>query len=299
MRLAILLSLIAGIASPQEPPKFSSGVSLVRVDVEVLHRGTPVPNLEAGHFQVKDNGETQKVLYTTRENEPLDLVLLFDVSGSMKRAVEAVAASARRALTVLRPGDRVAVASFSTDARVLLPFTEDREAVLRTIQIEVLGRAFDGWTHIVDGVNESAMLHFKENRKGCRRAVLVVTDNLGQSGKIEPKQALINLWEADAVLCGLIVSNPEEARKAKRPKKIDSLIEETGGDALPAENPGEAFQDMIERLRGRYSVYYAMPKGKAGEERAVRVSLQGVARELYPEARVLARKGYYLPESSQ
>ncbi len=77
---------------------------------------------------------------------------------------------------------------------------------------------------------------------------------------------------------------------------MDRLTEETGGDTILSDDPGEAFEQMIERLRSRYSVYYEMPKGTPGEFHTVRVELQGTARELFPEARLYARKGYKLPD---
>jgi VWFA-related protein len=290
------MTLAAGVLPGQEkPPVFQTGVSQVRVDVEVLSGGRPVPKLLAQHFMVKDNGAPQKVLHVSQNEDPLDVILLFDGSGSMKMAVERVSATALKAMEHLRAGDRIAVMTFATRPRLIAGFTEDHAAVQRTIEQDVLGEPFEGWTRIVDAAGEAGKVHFRQGRTGRRRAVLVITDNYGQQGKLEEDQALEDLLEADVILCGVIIPNPREARRTKRPLRMDHLAQETGGDTLAANDPGEGFGEMMERLRSRYSIYYAMPQGEAGEFRSVRVELQGAAKQLYPEARVFARKGYKLP----
>jgi hypothetical protein len=125
--------------------------------------------------------------------------------------------------------------------------------------------------------------------------VLIITDNYGQRGKVEESRALENLLEADVIVSAVLIPNPAEARRTKKPITTDWLASQTGGDTLQVDDPGEAFQQMIERLRSRYSVYYNMPKGESGQFRTVKLELQGAATKLYPDARVYARKGYTLP----
>jgi len=68
----------------------------------VLDRsGRIVAGLKASDFQVLDEGQPQKIAYFGRESEPLDLVLLLDVSGSMYRHLEQLADAARASLKQL------------------------------------------------------------------------------------------------------------------------------------------------------------------------------------------------------
>ncbi len=202
-----------------QPPLFQAGVSQVRVDVEVFSRGHPVGKLLAQHFLVKDNGEPQKIVHVSQSEEPLDVILLFDVSGSMKTTVQRVAASSKKAMTHLHPGDRVAVMTFSSQPHLLAGFADQLSAVERTIEQDVLDQPFEGYTRIWDAVNESARVHFRQGHTGRRRAVLIITDNYGQKGKFDENTALESLWEADAILCGVIVPNPQEAKKTPRQSK--------------------------------------------------------------------------------
>jgi hypothetical protein len=65
-----------------DPPGFSTGVTLVHVDAQVLrHDGVVVSGLVQSDFRVFDEGVEQKVVAFARDQEPLDLVLLEDIRG--------------------------------------------------------------------------------------------------------------------------------------------------------------------------------------------------------------------------
>jgi hypothetical protein len=73
---------------------------------------------------------------------------------------------------------------------------------------------------------------------------------------------------------------------------MSGLAEKTGGDTIGLDDAGEGLRRMIERLRLRYSLYYAMPETKATEERKIKVELTGDAARRYRGAKVRARTGY-------
>jgi hypothetical protein len=73
----------------------------------------------------------------------------------------------------------------------------------------------------------------------------------------------------------------------------------TGGETVNADDPGHAFREMLHRMRMRYSIYYQMPPGKAGTSRQVTLSLSAAAKARYPNAQVLARKGYVIPKAGE
>ena len=115
-------------------------------------------------FLITDNRVPQHVLYFSQDVEPLDLILLFDISGSMRPKLEKVAASSRRALAELSPGDRVAVMTFHGNSAIVAGFTEDLNAVARTINDEVLGGRFGGGTHLLAAVDDAAEYFLREPR---------------------------------------------------------------------------------------------------------------------------------------
>jgi VWFA-related protein len=293
MRLPLLVCF-ASLALAQTPT-FQAGTSQVRVDVEVFSGSAVVAGLRPADFLVRDSGRTQPVLHVTQNEEPIDLILLFDISGSMEKTVARVAASARQALAQLRPGDRVAVMTFASRPRLLSGFTDDFEAIERTIQDDILDEPFEGGTRLWDAADESARIHFRQGRNARRRAVIMITDNLGQKGRRDEDESLESLWESSTVLCAVVVNNPEFARRERRAIHIDRLAAESGGDVIESDDAGEAFGRMVSRIRGRYSIYYEMPQGRPGEFRKIEVSLQGDAQRHFPGARVRARKAYRVP----
>jgi hypothetical protein len=52
---------------------------------------------------------------------------------------------------------------------------------------------------------------------------------------------------------------------------------------------------MIQRLRQRYSLHYAMPEAKSGEQRKIKVELTGAAAKKYRNVKIRARAGYIVP----
>jgi hypothetical protein len=179
--------------------------------------------------------------------------------------------------------------------------------VERTINEKVLGKARGG-THILRAVGDAAGYFLKENRTERRRAVLIVTDNHGQmSGH---KNAVVReLWEADALLSGLELRSAGESVRlgvgwALSPQtawmqmeNMTGVVEKTGGDLLKGREPGVDFEEMIRRIRLRYTLIYALPPGKPGEARKIKVELGEDAMKRNPQARVRARDGYYMPMS--
>src|SRR5262249_4014655 len=140
--------LCTGALYAQDNPIFRAGVSLVHVDAEVTQNGRLISGLGRDDFRVKDEGLPQSIVQFSADEQALDLILLFDVSGSMRTVVSRVASAAREALQELRAGDRVAVMVFSSHSRVILPFTEDLDRVDRAIHEDVLGMRFRGATFI-------------------------------------------------------------------------------------------------------------------------------------------------------
>ena len=300
--IALLLLLL------QDTPVFKSKVALVRVDAEVADGTRTLDGLKQEDFRILDKGSPVTIEHFSQDEEPLDIVLLFDTSGSMRPNVERVASAAGVALGELRAGDRVAVWTFTTRSRVLAPFSEDMKAVEKTLTQDLLGYPFGGGTMIQAAVDDVAESLQREPKTQRRRAVLVFTDDYGLKTRRE-EHVLEHYWEADALLSELIIRNAFFAVLNSIPTPsnilkhvvangtIQHIVEKTGGESLKANDAGADFQKMMQRIRRRYTLYYAMPSGKPGEHREIKVELSEEAKRRLPGAHVRARKGYLLPAS--
>jgi VWFA-related protein len=276
-----------------QDPVFRTDVSLVRVDAQVTRAQEIVNGLQKDDFVILDNGKPQSILYCTQDEEPLDLLLLFDTSGSMLPSMRRLAASARTALSELRQGDRVAVANFNTEASLIAPLTDDLQeagaAVGRIVDVR-----FGGGTHILKAVEDGAKYFAQHGDPHRRHAILIFTDNFGQTSASE-KEVVKRMWESDVLLCGLIVRATEGGFPGMASEDMLGVARKTGGETVNADDPGHTFREMLRRMRKRYSIYYAMPVDKPGAARQVSIELAAGAKSRYPNAEVLARKGYLIP----
>lgn len=290
---AAALAVAALALFAQDDPVFRAEVALVKIDAEVAGKTGPIDGLRRQDFVVLDEGQPQTLRYFSQEEEPLDIVLLFDISESMGPSIQKVASSARLAMSELRKGDRVAVMAFNHNVFMEAPFSADLDAVAANIVTRIRQTRFSGSTYILTAVDRAAKYLQAQPSTHRRRAVLIFTDDQGH-GSTSPKTPTRSLWDADAILCGLIIPGEQTnfPLTVNGDDYIEKVVEQTGGDVVRADPPGPAFRDMLMRMRKRYTLYYAMPPAKPGQQRRVSVELSPEAKARYPGAVVLARKGY-------
>jgi Ca-activated chloride channel homolog len=268
---------ISVLLFPQEAV-FRSSVSLVRVDAAVSDAtGRILTDLKKDDFHVFDDGVPQPILNFSFEEEPLDVILLFDTGGNMGSKFLPLLRAVELGFHELKRGDRAGVMVYSGVSVQLLPLTADFAAVNDAILLQVLKQHFGGASKLVAAADDAARRFLAEPGNQRRRAILVITDKT--AAKNTPYEAAIrDLWQANVVVSELVLDHA--------PQPTDTIVEKTGGATIPAgSDPGGAFVESLRRLRRRYTLYYAMPPGSTGAERTIRV-------EVRPDTHVFARKGY-------
>ena len=94
----------------------------VRVDVLVTNGQQLVRGLQASDFELRDDGVLQAVSQVEIEGIPLNLILVFDTSGSIAgQRMHFLLQAGEALLDLLRERDRVALLSFSSRVRLLAP----------------------------------------------------------------------------------------------------------------------------------------------------------------------------------
>ena len=312
MTFLIALFFVASSIFAQDPPKqeedpvFRTSVAQVRVDVQVLREGKPLTGLAQEDFVVTD-GTERPIVYFGRDEEPLAVMMLMDVSGSMRRYLEQMGATAQKALGQLGPRDRVGVTVFSKGTQTFLPLTPEIKQAAREIEVAVLDAKMPAGTAINAAVVDVAAKLKKdraEQPQPSRRSILILTDNGSLNYLVPDDVVLRGLYDADTVLNAIVVG--EGNRRTRRvasmnpdftPADVFRLAEESGGEAIRADRADRAFPEMIARMRVRYSLAYNAPApGAPGEFRPIRVDLTPAAKRRYPNALVRARRGYYAPQ---
>ena len=135
-----------------------------------------------------------------------------------------------------------------------------------------------------------------------RRAILILTDNLGMNIRNPDENVIERLLANNCVLNAIVVGaqfrpDPTKPRPTSKPDEtlpnVYYIAQETGGEAVQVEDASKAFPSMVERIRLRYSLQYKTPPGVAGTFRKIRIELTPSAQLRYSGAKLLYRRGYY------
>lgn len=271
---------------------FTSTHAEVRLDVQVMRGKRVLADLRLEDFVVTDEGTTVVPTYFGREAEPLSLVLLLDVSGSMRRFVAEMSTAVSIALRALRAGDRVAVVAYGRRSQVQLEFSGDLREVAAAVRSAALRNDTGAGTSTNEAVLAAARL-LAGDSGSRRRAILVVTDNGGVNEGVPDEQVIREL--GGVVLNAIVVGKGERSRGASvnpfyTSTDVFALAEATGGEVVRAGSKADGvLSGMLERIRARYALAYSLPMdAKPGVYRNVRMMVaKGDV--------VRVRKGYYAP----
>src|SRR5215469_9864365 len=325
-----------GTAWADDPVVFRSDVALVRVDAQVVDRSNrTIQGLGPRDFVLRESGKFQNIEGVDSENLPIDLVLLLDVSASMRPHIQRVSNASHDALRQMRDDDRIAIMVFDRASRVRMGFRSSREAE-RGLEQVLQDENFRGGTDITLGMYDAADMLRREGRPEARKAIIIVTDDETERNR-DVDGVSRALSRADAVLSALIAPDAMRGRYGNgggggrypgggypggggglggiilgRPRGYPGggggqmgshtqsagtreIALRSGGDSMPVDD-AYALQDTLTRIRPRYALHFYLPDGvRPGEERYITVELADAVRNRYPGAEVRYRQSYFAP----
>src|SRR5262245_44982732 len=203
-RLMFFVVTAPALLLGQEDPVFRSDVSLVRVDVQVLDSSRrTIPKLTVKDFELREQGKVRQIRNFAREDFPVDILFLIDVSGSMRPHVERLVAAAHAALGVLGREDRIALMVFDRSTRVRMNFREGFDEIEREFDNLLRHESFSGGTDITRAMYDATKYITKQARKDARRAIVILTDDRTEF-ETDVDGVLRSLARADTVLSALI-----------------------------------------------------------------------------------------------
>jgi Ca-activated chloride channel family protein len=290
--LAVTVAFIAVSTTAMTAQHFKSGTLGVRVDVLVTKGQQLVRGLDAGDFELRDNGVVQSVSEVEIERIPLNLILVFDTSTSVAgERMRFLLQAGDALLDELRSQDRAAFLSFASRVRLLAPLTPSREQIrgaLSTLEAK-------GATSLRDAA--FAGLAMREDDPG-RTLVLIFSDGEDTSSWLKMSDVLESAKRTDAVVYAValaerrygvsLLNSTGEVKHAG--KFLDNLTEESGGRVIFANSNSDlraTFTRALAEFRDRYVLSYS-PTGvsNTGWHR-LEVKLKNKS------GKVTARRGYF------
>jgi VWFA-related protein len=295
--LTVLLLAQMGLAQSPESAT-PSGAATIHVDaqfvlldavVENKKSGQAVDTLLARDFQIAEDGVPQTITYCSRDQLPLSVVLLFDMTETVHAALEPLARAAMETLGHLKPEDEVAVMIFSSRTELLQDFTKNRALAANAIKTASWMADVEG-TFLDEDMFEAVEQAMKARAPGNRRVLVWLTDGTANEqnsmtratiGQHSPahlhsqQEAMTRLLQSGAVVSALIDRTAETNRAimesamgGTRLGDIDQYAKATGGLVMSTSTreAADRLALLIDRMRARYTLGFkptrVEPQGK-------------------------------------
>ena len=304
-----LCGVVVLAAAAGQQPVFRAGSDAVRVFATVLDRdGRLVTNLTQDKFEIRDEGKPQPITQFDNRPQPIRLVVMLDVSGSMQGNLPLLRGAAEQLFARLLPDDEARVGSFGHDVAIAPAFTKSRAELMASLPTVI---APDAPTPLWRGV-EQAMSAFGD-ASDMRKVILVLSDGK-DSGPISFRQPASSQADVidrarneDVMIYGIGMRSrgTRQTQPGVGPGGLQAMLmadmpdaglarvaEETGGgysEIRFGQDLGAAFAGVADELHTQYLLAFAPPK-RDGKVHDISVR---VGDGLKPRA----RKSYVAPKS--
>jgi Ca-activated chloride channel homolog len=307
---ALAASVAGDVLSAQQQPAFRDSSDLVRVFATVIDRdGRLATTLTREQFEVRDEGKPQPLTQFDNSPQPIRLVVMLDVSGSMEGNLPLLRDASAQLFRRLRPDDVARVGAFGNQIVISPTFTNDARAL-----VEALPRHIDpdAPTPLWRAVNQA--IDAFDPGDDRRKVVLVLSDGK-DSGPISFRERPVSQAEIidrardqDVMIYGVAMRSRsrQPVPPGIGPGGLQAMVmadlpdpglaraaEESGGGFLEiryGQDLSSAFTSVADELHTQYLLGFEPPKrdGKVHDIN-VRVSASG--------HKARARRSYLAPKS--
>jgi len=302
MSLAISL---AGQQSGQQPTVFRGTTENVPVFVTVTDKsGRLVPDLTRDDFEVLDNGKPQAITVFDNSPQPVRLIVMIDVSGSMSGNLPLLRESAHELFVRLRDDDQVRVGTFGDEINISPQFTHDpvklQAALPSNIPVSAKTPLWKGVEMAMDELGHA----------DGRRVVAVLSDGKDTDPMqghvfLTPLDVTDRALREDVMIYGIGFQsrgrgypggNIGQAIVDSFPDpSLGTVALSSGGgyfEVRPHEDLGAAFARVADELHHQYLIGFT-PPAHDGKQHKIEVRLKN------KDLKVRARKGYQAPKTEK
>jgi Ca-activated chloride channel family protein len=252
--------------------------------------GNPIKDLAVGDFTVAEDSQKVELLSAElAKDDPINLVLLLDTSGSMAGAgITAAKSAASNFIAGLNPEDRVAVVTFDDTVKPVIDFTTDHKAARDELSFVDATRG--AGTCLYDAAYQAVQMN--ATVPSGRRAVVLFTDGVDE----KPGGGTCSIHTADDVIKIATESGTRTpiytlgmGTKIDQ-KTLQRLAQDTGGRFLYSPDSGQldaVFVRLSDTLRSQYAIKYSSTAGPGSHTLAVTAK--------YLSAQDTDTRGFLLP----
>ena len=223
----------------------------------------PVSGLTAADFEIWEDGRKVVIDDVAPATDPMAVVLAIDTSGSMqaqdrsgRTSMAAAIDAAVKFISMLAPGDRVALFSFNNEPMVQIDFSEDHQAVIAAVN--ALAAKPNAATCLYDTAFE-AVQKAAEIPKG-RRAIILLTDGkdekAGRACSTHNSNDVIDIATTKSIRVPIYTIGVGPKVDARELGRIASF---TGGRNLIATSLADLeglYRTIADQLKHQYLVTY-------------------------------------------
>jgi VWFA-related protein len=300
---AVLAFYALGQAPSQ--PVFRGRGDTVRVFATVLDRdGRLVTNLAQKDFDVRDDGKPQPITLFDNSPQPIRIVVMLDVSGSMTGNLSLLRSASEALFDRLRSDDLARVGTFGKEVKIGPSFTSDRRELLGELPTVIPP---DAPTPLWRGLDEAMNTFAKEADE--RRVMLVLTDGK-DSGSMDLRHrpssqaGVIDRARDEDVMIYAVGMRSRyqhpmgmDLRQALLEDLPDPglarVAEETGGgyaEIKAGQDLDAAFARVADELHAQYLLGYT-PPSRDGKMHKIEVRVSGAG------VKARARRNYLAPRT--
>jgi VWFA-related protein len=264
--------------------------------------GHLVTDLTEENFEILDNGRPQPITLFDNRIQPISIIVMLDMSGSMEGNLAVLRQSAVQMFTRLLPEDQARVGSFGSRIHISRTFTNDADDLIRTLWLDLEpGGATPLWSAVDAAMTQLAAVD-------GRRVVLVLSDGkdtgLGRGRFQRRGPTLVDVVQraqSEEFMVYAIGMRSRMAPAGSRPGPtmgdpepdpgLRELAAESGGGYFAltgTEQLGPVFAQVADELHRQYLIGFDAPEADGQlHQLSVRLKPQGLTAR--------ARRSYVAP----
>jgi Ca-activated chloride channel family protein len=268
-----------------------------------------VTDLKQEHFQIFDNGKAQQITAFDNTPQPIRVIVMLDVSGSMAMNHQLLRDAAEQFLKRLRPEDLARVGTFGDEIKISPAFTKDAAELRAALPAEIprsgqtpLWKSLDQAMDEFKGVDgRHVILVMSDGKDAARRAIREkFIGQLEISDRAQRDEVMIygiGLHSRGGLPMGVGIGGGgigAVLADGYPDPGLGTVALDTGGGYLeirPRDDLATAFARVADELHSQYLVGFT-PTNRDGKRHKIEVKVN--VRDMKPRA----RKAYEAPKEN-